>query len=57
MKKKIVDYPICPKCLTQTVAGAHMTSNNRRSLYCVNADCDYDIDFEYLTTPVKRKDL
>jgi len=47
------EYPLCPRCKTPSVAGAHLTSNNKRSLYCVNGDCNYDVPFESLTTPIK----
>jgi len=46
------EYPLCPRCGTPTVAGAHMTSNDKRSLYCVNGNCNYDVAFNSLTTPV-----
>ena len=45
-------YPLCPKCKKQTVAGAHMTSNDSRSIYCTSGECNYDVPFEMLTTPV-----
>ena len=54
------DYPdsdFCPRCKTPTVAGACMTSNNKRSLYCVNGNCNYDVPFESLTTPIKNKPI
>ena len=46
------EYPLCPRCETPTVAGAHMTSNDKRSLYCVNGNCNYDVAFDSLTTPI-----
>ena len=46
------EYPLCPRCKTPSVAGAHMTSNGWRSLYCVNDNCNYDVRFEELTTPI-----
>lgn len=49
------EYPICPRCFNRSVAGAHMTSNDRRSIYCTNGACNYDIPFEALTTPVGFK--
>lgn len=52
MKLPREKYPICPECGKQTVAGAHMTSNDNRSIYCTNAACNYDVAFEDLTTPV-----
>ena len=48
------EYPICPRCHKQSVAGAHMISNDRRSLYCTEGNCSYDIQFEELTTPILR---
>lgn len=30
-----------------------MTSDDRRSLYCVNGNCNYDVHFESLTTPIR----
>jgi len=47
-------YPICPDCGEQRVAGASMTSSGRRSIYCTNADCNYEVPFESLTTPVPK---
>ena len=45
-------YPICPVCKKQLVAGAHMTSNDQRSIYCTSGSCNYYVAFEDLTTPV-----
>ena len=52
MKLPKEKYPICPECGEQMVAGAHMTSDDSRSIYCTNARCNYDVAFEDLTTPV-----
>jgi hypothetical protein len=54
--KDDIKYPICPICLKQTVAGACLTSKEpyKRSIYCVNPECSYDVPFEVLTTPIKN---
>ena len=31
-----------------------MTSDDSRSLYCTNANCNYDVYFEDLTTPITQ---
>ena len=49
MKK---EYPICPRCFNRSVAGAQMTSDGSRSIYCTSGRCNYDVPFETLTTPV-----
>lgn len=51
------EYPVCPRCFNCSVAGAHMASDNRRSIYCTNGYCNYDVAFETLTTPVKFKHI
>lgn len=43
---------MCPRCFNKSVAGAHMTSNGARSIYCTSGACNYDVPFESLTTPV-----
>ena len=52
----MIEYPICPKCKKQTVAGACLTSSEppKRSLYCTSGSCDYDVKFEDLTTPILK---
>lgn len=51
------EYPMCPRCFNRSVAGAHMTSNDRRSMYCTSSAYNYDVPFETLTTPVGFKHI
>ena len=51
------EYPICPRCFNKSVAGAHMTSDDSRSMYCTSGRCNYDVPFETLTTPVGFKHI
>lgn len=45
-------YPICPRCNKQSVAAAHLTSDDSRNIYCTSGSCDYKVDFKDLTTPI-----
>ena len=56
-KENNKEYPICPRCFNKSVAGAHMTSDGKRSIYCTSGSCNYDVPFETLTTPVGFKHI